>query len=88
MYVLYAFQDYEMSTVDLITFGSRCAVLFLFVVSLVLVFVNVARGTRLKNWRLYCVVALVIFTWLALSLYQDHIDEYIVHQIYRFPQRR
>ena len=52
------------------------------------VIVNIIRGSRLKNWRLYLVVALVLFCWLGLSLYQDHIDEYFVHAIYRFPQRR
>lgn len=78
----------EVSLLEWILFVSRCLVILIFLVAYTLVFINVARGTRLKNWRLYCVVALSLFCWLALSLYQDHIDEYFVHGIYRFPQKR
>ncbi len=66
--------------------AARCSVLLLFLVAFVLVLVNVCRGTRLKNWRLYCVVSLCIFLWLSMGLYLDHVDE-CVHLIDVAPQR-
>ena len=84
----YSPQNPDLTVLDWILLVSRCLIILIFLVSYILVFVNVARGTRLKNWRLYCVVALAMFCWLAMSLYQDHIDEYFVHAIYRFPQKK
>ncbi len=76
----------EKNVVDWILGGSRCAILLLFVVSYVLVFINVCRGTRLKNWRLYCVVSVCVFLWLGMALYVDHIDE-CTHLVHLSPQR-
>ena len=78
----------ELEPLEIILFICRCAIVLIFIITYILVFVNVARGTRLKNWRLYCLTALILFCWLALSLYQDHIDEHFVHAIYRVPQSR
>ena len=80
---LYPVEDYDLELVDILTMAARVAIIIIFIVSYIFVFINVARGHRLKNWRLYVLVALVLFCWLGLSLYQDHIDQYFVHAIYR-----
>jgi hypothetical protein len=80
--------EYELENTDIILLSVRCIVVAIFLVSYILFFVLVARGQRLKNWRLYAVVGLLVFSWLAMSLYQDHIDRFWVHAIYRYPQRR
>ena len=80
---LYPKEDYDLQLADIITMVCRCSVILLFIISYVFVFINVARGHRLKNWRLYILVALVLFCWLAMSLYQDHIDLYFVQEVHR-----
>lgn len=77
-------EPYDMELSDWLLLVSRCLVVLIFVVSYLFVFINVARGHRLKNWRLYVLVALVLFCWLVLSLYQDHIDVYFVQEIHRW----
>ena len=57
-------------------------------VFIVLVFISVGRGIRVKSWRLYILTALVMFAWLALSLYKDHIDQHYVQEFLRNSQKR
>lgn len=69
-------------------YAIRCLTTFVCLVSIILVLVNIARGNRLKSWRLYFLVALSIFSWIALTLYQDIIDEYHVQHVTVYPQPR
>lgn len=78
----------ELETTDMVFLAARCVSLFLCLVSIVFVIVVVARGQRMKSWRLYLLVSFAILSWLALSLYQDHIDVYFVQELHRFPGPR
>ena len=40
----------------------RCAAAVVTVILIVLVFVSVGRGVRVKSWRLYLLTALTFFT--------------------------
>lgn len=91
------FEDYEelhpkiyeeLETDDIIFFAIRCLTVFICLIGLIIVLVNVARGNKLKSWRLYFLVALSIFSWLAMTLYQDYIDEHFVKEVTRWPQSR
>merc|ERR1719367_1087230 len=76
-------------SVDLIIYMSiRCAVTVFTVVLIVLVFVNIARGIRVKSWRLYLLTAITLFAWIGMSLYQDHFDNYYVNWLACEPQPR
>ena len=66
----------------------RCAAAVVTVVLIVLVFVSVGRGVRVKSWRLYLLTALTFFAWLSMSLYQDHFDKFYVHYLECNPQSR
>ena len=81
-------QEYDLQTIDYVLMSIRCAITLLCVISIVLIFVNLCRGIRIKSWRLYVLTSLIVFGWLALTLYRDHIDEYYGHYVYRFPQTR
>lgn len=83
---LYPKEDYELTKEEIIFFAIRCLTFFICVVSIVIVLVNIARGNKLKSWRLYFLVAMSVFSWIAMSLYQDNIDAYFVQEITRFPQ--
>ena len=85
---LYPIEERELEPLEQFLLIFRCFTVLLFVLLLVVVILNVFRGNRLKNWRLYVLTALSLLAWLVLSLYQDHIDQYFVHAIYRFPQSR
>ena len=52
---------------------------------MILVLVNIIRGNRLKSWRLYFTTALSVFAWVALTLYQDKVDEFCVQELLRSP---
>lgn len=80
--------DYELEAIDWATMISRGVIILIFLIAYILVFVNVARGNKLKNWRLYSLVALTLFCWLSMAFYQDHIDEYFVHKVTIFPAPR
>ena len=69
----------EPTTEDIILMSVRCAVTVVTIVLIVLVFVNVARGIKVKSWRLYLLTSLTLFAWLGMSLYQDHFDRYYVN---------
>ena len=49
--------------------GVRCFVAALFLASFAAFLCLVLRGRRLKNWRLYALVGLTYFVWLAMSIY-------------------
>ena len=83
---LYPKEEYQLSSNEIVFFALRCVTLFVCVVSIVIVLVNIARGNRLKSWRLYFLVAMSVFSWIAMALYQDNIDTYFVQEITRFPQ--
>jgi hypothetical protein len=72
----YPKEDYILETKNIIFMAVRCATLFICLVSLILVLVNIARGNRLKSWRLYFLVSMSVFSWVAMTLYQDHIGIY------------
>lgn len=80
------FEELEPNTIVL--FAIRCLTVFVCLIGLILVLVNVSRGNKLKSWRLYFLVALSVFSWLAMTLYQDYIDEYFVGEVTRWPQSR
>ena len=80
--------QYELSTQDIVLFAVRCLTVFLCILGLVLFLVNIGRGNRLKSWRLYFLVALTVFSWVGMTLYQDHIDQYFVQEVTRYPQPR
>ncbi len=65
--------EHELSTTDIVLFTVRCLVAALFLVTYVVFFILVGRGQRLKNWRLYALVGIIFFGWLAMSLYQVRI---------------
>jgi len=73
---------------DIIFMSVRCAAAVVTVVLIVLVFVSVGRGVRVKSWRLYLLTALTFFAWLSMSLYQDHFDKFYVHYLECNPQSR
>ena len=52
----------------------RCLTLFSCLVGIILVLVNLFRGNKLKSWRLYFLVAMSIFAWVAMTLYSDKVD--------------
>ena len=82
-------QDLPPPTVDeIILMSIRCAATVVTVALIVLVFVNVTRGIRVKSWRLYLLTALTLFAWLSMSLYQDHFDKYYVNFLACDPQTR
>ena len=86
---LYPVQDYKLQVVDIVLLAVRCFTIAFFLLCLLIVIIDICKDKlRLKSWRLYLVVSFVLFCWLGLSLYQDHLDEYFVQQVYRFPQRR
>lgn len=79
-------EDYELETLDIILMSLRCAITLICAVLIVLIFVSVARGLRVKSWRLYLLTGMTLFAWLGMSLYQDHIDTYYTHFVYREAQ--
>ena len=71
-------QEDSASTLNVILMSVRCAVTVFTIAFIVLAFVSVIRGLRVKSWRLYLLTALTIFAWVAMSLYKEHIDVYYV----------
>ena len=80
--------EYELTDEDKIFFAVRCLTLLICFVGMILVLVNIARGNRLKSWRLYFLVAMCIFWWVGMTLYQDKVDTYWVQEVTRYPQPR
>ena len=72
-------KNFNPTNENVIMMSVRCAVTIVTAVMFVLVIVVVAKGIRLKSWRLYLITTLILFAWLAMSLYQDHIDQYYVY---------
>ena len=64
-------EKYELSGKDYIVFGVRILTLLLCLVSLILILVNIARGYRLKSWRLYSAAGLTTLAWIIMTLYHD-----------------
>lgn len=87
MQELHPVEPCELGALDWATLAARAAVLLAFAVAYVLVLVNVCRGTRLKNWRLYAVASACVAAWLAAGAYQDHVDECFAHLVHVVPQR-
>lgn len=85
---LYEAVPHDITGVEIALLTTRCVVVFVCLVGVLAILIGVARGSRIKSWRLYILTALTIFAWLAMTLYQDHIDEYFVQEVNRFPQRR
>ena len=54
---------------DHVHLGVRCFIAVLFVAAFAAFLFLVLRGRRLKNWRLYALVGLTYFVWLAMSIY-------------------
>ena len=68
---LYPAIEYQLQTVDIVLLAVRCAIIAFFLLCLIIVIVDIAKDQlRLKSWRLYLVVSLVLFCWLGLSIYQ------------------
>jgi len=61
---------------DLPFFIVRCFTLFFCLVGIIIILVNLCRGNRLKSWPLYLFVTSSVFFWVAMTLYQDKIDEF------------
>ncbi len=78
----------DLETEDIVFFALRCLTCFICLSGMGLVLVSIGRGNKLKSWRLYFLVALSVFSWLALTLYQDYIDFYFVGEVTNFPQSR
>ena len=68
---LYPAIDYELQIIDIVLLAVRVGIILFFLVCLLIVIVDVCKDNlRLKSWRLYLVVCLVLFCWLGLSIYQ------------------
>lgn len=53
---------------QIVLFVIRCLTLFSCLIGILLVLVNLFRGNRLKSWRLYFLVAMSVFAWIAMTL--------------------
>jgi hypothetical protein len=63
---------------DIILLAVRCFTIVFFLILVLIVMVDVAKDKlRLKSWRLYLVVCLVLFCWLGLSFYLVNIHTYV-----------
>ena len=78
-------EECEFGDNDIAFFIVRCLTLFFCLIGMILVLVNIIRGNRLKSWRLYFTTALSVFAWVALTLYQDKVDEFCVQELLRSP---
>jgi len=78
-------EECEFGDNDIAFFIVRCLTLFFCLIGMILVLVNIIRGNRLKSWRLYFTTALSVFAWVALTLYQDKVDEFCVQELIRSP---
>lgn len=85
---LYPKEEHELVQEEIIFMSLRCLTVFLCIVGLVLLLINIGRGNRLKSWRLYFLVALTVFSWIGMTLYQDHFDYYFVQEVTRYPNPR
>ena len=81
-------EDIKLELEDYIVFGVRILVVLLCLASLILILVNVARGNRLKSWRLYFIVGATVLAWIMTTLYHDCIDRFYIHFFVRDPQSR
>jgi len=79
-------EKYELSGKDYIVFGVRILTLLLCLVSLILILVNIARGYRLKSWRLYSAAGLTTLAWIIMTLYHDCIDNFFLRFFSKDPQ--
>jgi len=76
----------EFQNNDIVFFVIRCLTLFSCLIGILLVLVNLFRGNRLKSWRLYFLVAMSVFAWVAMTLYQDKVDDLCVQELLRSPE--
>ena len=74
-------EHHELTSLDIVFMSLRCAITLVCAVLIVLTFVSLGRGVRVKSWRLYLLTAITLFAWLGLSLYQDHFDVHYVHYL-------
>jgi len=79
-------EKYELSGKDYIVFGVRILTLLLCLVSLILILVNIARGYRLKSWRLYSAAGMTTLAWIIMTFYHDCIDGFFLRFFIKDPQ--
>lgn len=70
----------ELRDNDLAFFIVRCFALFFCLVGIIIILVNICRGNKLKSWPLYLFVSISVFLWVAMTLYQDKIDEFCLNK--------
>lgn len=87
---LYEKVPHAITTLETALLATRCAVVFVCLVCVLVVMgaIVARRANRIKSWRLYLLTALTVLSWVAMTLYQDHIDEYFVQEVNRYPQSR
>jgi len=66
---------------DLAFFIVRCFTLFFCFIGIFVILVNICRGNRLKSWPLYLCVTMSVFCWIAMTLYQEKIDEFCLEKL-------
>ena len=70
----------ELDVQEVVLMSLRCFTMLCCLIGLIAVLIHILRGNRLKSWPLYLVVAITIFLWIGLSLYQHYIEKHFVCQ--------